>query len=104
MSVIPTYRRHGIGSLLMAHMIKFADINNYGCWLEATSMGKPLYEKFGFKSLLKIAFDTDKKDASDVWRKCEHELTPPPISAMWRPIKGEEESKNGAWGGGMITP
>jgi hypothetical protein len=89
MSVIPTYRRRGIGSLLMASYTNYADKHNYECWLEGTPMAKIMYEQFGFKSLLKIAFDTDKKNASDVWRKCEHELTPLPIHAMWRPKKAD---------------
>jgi hypothetical protein len=79
----------------MASYTNYADANNYECWLEGTPMGKPMYEKFGFKSLFKIAFDTDKKNASDVWRKCEHELTPPPIYVMWRPKKTHREAFKG---------
>lgn len=90
MAVIPTHRRYGIGSLLMAAGITRADELNLECWMEASSMGKPLYEKFGFRPLFKIAFDTQKKDASDVWLKCEHEMTPLPFYPMWRP-------KAGAW-------
>jgi GNAT superfamily N-acetyltransferase len=96
MSVIPTYRRRGIGSILMASYTNYADANNYECWLEGTPMGKSMYENFGFESLFKIAFDIDTKNASDVWRKCEHELTPPPIYAMWRPKRTDREARNGA--------
>jgi hypothetical protein len=60
-------------------------------------MGKPLYEKFGFHSLFRIAFDTNKKEPSDVWRKCEHEMTPEPVFAMWRP-------KAGVWEGAVQMP
>jgi|TARA_R110002003_G_scaffold172_1_gene14086 hypothetical protein len=62
-----------------------ADGLDLECWMEASSMGKPLYEKFGFKPLFKIAFDNEPPNASDEWRKCAHEMTPPPIYAMWRP-------------------
>ena len=100
MAVSPAYRSRGIGSLLMSHFISHADHpdNKYECWLEGSAMGKPLYEKFGFKSLLKVAFDTDKKNASGTWRKCQHELTPAPIFAMWRPVGGlwREGNENGA--------
>lgn len=85
MSVLPTHRHQGIGSLLMTTGTSLADKLNLECWMEASSMGKPLYEKHGFRSLLKIGFDTEKKDGSDLWRKAEHELTPPPVFAMWRP-------------------
>lgn len=72
-----------------------ADELDLECWLEASAMGKPLYEKFGFQSLLKIAFDTDKANASDEWRKSAHELTPEPIYAMWRPAKTWRQSSQG---------
>lgn len=58
-------------------------------------MGKPLYEKFGFRSLLKVAFDTDVPNASDEWRKCAHEMTPPAFFAMWRPKQGIWRLENG---------
>ncbi|KAF2704300.1 hypothetical protein K504DRAFT_442435 [Pleomassaria siparia CBS 279.74] len=99
--VIPSYRRLGLGSLLMASLIKYADMHKYECWLEASSMGKPLYEKFGYRSLMKVAFDTErKKKPSNVWRRCEHELTPLPIFAMWRPIGGKWIEGGGDGGGG----
>ncbi|KAF2475866.1 uncharacterized protein BDR25DRAFT_379440 [Lindgomyces ingoldianus] len=95
MAVIPTHRRLGVGSLLMQHGIKRADSLSLECWLEASAMGRPLYEQFGFQSLFKIAFDTTRKNATDVWRKCEHEMTPAPFHAMWRPKQGvwEEEAE-----------
>lgn len=85
MAVHPAHRKRGIGSLLMTIGIQQADQIDVECWLEASSMGKPLYEKFGFQSLLKLGFDNEKPDASDEWRKCAHEMTPPPVFAMWRP-------------------
>lgn len=72
-----------------------ADDLNLECWMEASAMGKPLYEKFDFQSLLKLAFDTDRSDATDEWRKCAHEMTPPPIYAMWRPKRGIWKSQIG---------
>lgn len=65
-----------------------ADELRLECWMEASDMGKPLYEKFGFESLLRVAFDCEKPNASDEWRKCAHEMTPPPVFAMWRPKEG----------------
>ncbi|KAI4947816.1 hypothetical protein J4E86_008332 [Alternaria arbusti] len=87
MAVDPAHRNRGVGSLLMHVGITRADGLDLECWMEASAMGKPLYDKFGFQSLLKIAFDNEKSEASDEWRKCAHELTPPPIFAMWRPNK-----------------
>ncbi|KAF2188671.1 hypothetical protein K469DRAFT_565438 [Zopfia rhizophila CBS 207.26] len=90
MAVLPTHRRHGIGSLLMQWGITHADHLQIEAWMEASAMGKPLYAKFGFRVLFKIAFDTEKRDVSDEWRKIEHEITPAPFCAMWRP-------KGGVW-------
>ncbi|KAF2850512.1 hypothetical protein T440DRAFT_489719 [Plenodomus tracheiphilus IPT5] len=85
MAVHPACRQRGIGSLLMNAGIYQADELDLECWMESSSMGKPLYAKFGFQSLIKLAFDDDTLGASDEWRKCAHEMTPPPIFAMWRP-------------------
>lgn len=85
MAVRPEHRLRGIGSLLMKAGIARAVELDLECWMEASAMGKPLYERFGFQPLFKIAFDTEKPNASDEWRKCAHEMTPGPFFAMWRP-------------------
>lgn len=95
MAVDPSYRLRGIGSLLMNVGILRADELNLECWMEASSMGKPLYEKFKFRVLLKIAFDNEISNPSDEWRKCAHEMTPRPIFAMWRPKQGRWTSDRG---------
>ncbi|EUC44346.1 hypothetical protein COCMIDRAFT_6324 [Bipolaris oryzae ATCC 44560] len=95
MAVDPAHRLRGIGCLLMDVGVVRADELDVECWMEASAMGKPLYEKFGFQSLLKIAFDTEKPNASDEWRKSAHELTPAPIFAMWRPTKSSRQGSRG---------
>lgn len=90
MAVLPSYRRKGVGSLLMDIGVEQADAMGVECWMEASAMGKALYENHGFRSLFKIQFDMEKKDATDTWRRCMHELTPTPVFPMWRP-------KNGVW-------
>ncbi|CAN9332071.1 unnamed protein product [Alternaria alternata] len=64
---------------------------------EHRSMGKPLYDKFGFQSLLKVAFDNEDSEASDEWRKCAHEMTPAPIFAMWRSKKSNGANSQGGF-------
>jgi predicted N-acetyltransferase YhbS len=95
MAVDPAHRLRGIGSLLMTVGILRADKLDLECWMEASGMGRPLYEKFGFQPLLKIAFDNDEASASDEWRKCAHEMTPPAIFVMWRPKKSSEIGSQG---------
>jgi GNAT superfamily N-acetyltransferase len=97
MAVHPDHRSRGVGSLLMEVGILHADDLALECWMESSAMGKPLYEKFGFQSLMKFDFDTGKQKASDEWRKCAHEMTPPPLLAMWRPKYGgwkEDDERN----------
>jgi predicted N-acetyltransferase YhbS len=95
LAVRPSHRLRGIGSLLMKVGVQRADDLNVECWMEASTMGKPLYEKFDFRSLLNLAFDTERPNASDEWRKCAHEMTPPPIFAMWRPKRGMWKNADG---------
>jgi GNAT superfamily N-acetyltransferase len=105
MAVHPSHRHLGIGSLLMTVGISQADALNLECWMEASAMGKPLYEKFQFQSLLKIAFDNERPGASDEWRKCAHEITPPPVFAMWRPKRGlmsKHEDRRWPWDLGTV--
>ncbi|KAF1995265.1 hypothetical protein P154DRAFT_624114 [Amniculicola lignicola CBS 123094] len=90
MAVHPSHRRCGIASMLMTAGLGDPIKDDKEAWMEASPMGKPLYEKFGFKALLKIDFDMTKTDPSNVWRKMQHEMTPGPIYLMWRP-------KRGAW-------
>jgi predicted N-acetyltransferase YhbS len=85
MAVHPSHRRRGLGSLLMQVGIARADELRVEAWMEASLMGRPLYENFGFRSLFKMAFDTERRDASDQWRRMEHEMTPTAFHAMWRP-------------------
>jgi GNAT superfamily N-acetyltransferase len=95
LAVRPSHRLRGVGSLLMNVGILRADSLNLECWMEASAMGKPLYEKFGYQPLLTLAFNNERSDASDEWRKCAHEMTPPPIFAMWRPRRGIWKSEAG---------
>lgn len=88
MAVHPAHRRLGIGTLLMDIGVSLADKHDVEAWMEASSMGRPLYEQHGFRSLFKISFDTTRNGATDGWRRCEHEMTPAPFYPMWRPKRG----------------
>ncbi|KAH7382570.1 hypothetical protein DE146DRAFT_740177 [Phaeosphaeria sp. MPI-PUGE-AT-0046c] len=101
LAVRPSHRLRGVGSLLMDVGIMRADDLNLECWMEASAMGKPLYEKFGYRSLLNLAFNNGCSNASDEWMKCAHEMTPPPIYAMWRPKRGVWKNEAG---GDVQTP
>ena len=57
-------------------------------FIEASAMGRFLYESFGYRIFFKIAFDGTKIDPSDEWRKLEHDHGPVGFYAMWRPASG----------------
>lgn len=99
MAVVPQHRRQGIGAMLMQAGIDNADARDLECWIEASSLGKPLYENFGFNPLSTINLDTPKDGESEVWTQCRQQLTPPPITTMWRPCKSVEKG-----GGEIIMP
>jgi hypothetical protein len=67
--------------------VALADSHNVEAWMEASAMGKPLYERHGFSSVAEIQFRTEKDGASNTWRRCEHEMKPESVHAMWRPRK-----------------
>lgn len=92
MAVHPSHRRLGIGTQLMEIGVALADQHNLDAWMEASGMGKPLYEKHGFSSVAEIQFDTEKDGASDTWRRCEHGMKPAPVYAMWRPKRTSEDT------------
>ncbi|KAH7108672.1 hypothetical protein B0J11DRAFT_449561 [Dendryphion nanum] len=89
MAVHPLHRRRGLATALMKVGTDRADSLNLESWLEASHMGKVLYELHGFRLLFKIDFDTEKKNAGDIWRKCEYEMKPKPLYTMWRPQNGD---------------
>lgn len=45
---LPEYRRLGVASLQMDFGIEQADRDPLKCFVEASVMGRPLYEKYGF--------------------------------------------------------
>lgn len=97
MCCIPTHRRQGVGSLIMQWGIDKAEKLGLEAYLEASPMGKPLYEKFGFGVLLMIAYDTTKPNADDEWRRLQHDLSPEPFFSMWRPAGGVWENAKKPW-------
>jgi predicted N-acetyltransferase YhbS len=104
MAVVPSHRRRRVASLLMEWGVAKADTLAIEAWMESSPMGKALYEKFGFRQLFKIAYDTSKPNSSDEWRRMEHEMTPTPFYAMWRPANGVWEGSKMPWQLGVQLP
>ncbi len=61
--VHPEFRRRGIARALMVRALEFLDQKGIGCVkLDATPMGKPLYEQLGFRDEWKL-----RRWKADVW-------------------------------------
>jgi len=53
MTTFPEYRKQGIGTELFRRIVEEAKIRGYKkITLNATNMGRPLYEKYGFKDVV----------------------------------------------------
>ena len=102
MAVDPKYRRQGIASRIMQWGIERADEEGAEAWLEGSTLGRLVYEKFGFRSLFRLDFDAHKLDSSEEWRRAEFEMKPPPYHAMWRPPRGRWEGAKMPWQLGVL--
>jgi len=80
LAVLPEYHRKGVGTMLMQWGVDMADELGLEGYLEATMMGKPLYEKFGFQVVDKVRYDM-KKYGKEGWDE---------TVVMLRPKKGQE--------------
>lgn len=48
MGVDQAYARRGIGAMLLEAGCKLADAEGLGCYVDASPVARPLYERFGF--------------------------------------------------------
>jgi len=56
----PAHRRRGAGSMLIDWGLKQADVAGLPTYLEASPMGLPLYERWGFEPRKKTVFELDR--------------------------------------------
>ncbi|KAI0810084.1 acyl-CoA N-acyltransferase [Xylaria sp. FL0064] len=87
----PDYRRRGIGQQVMDWGVKQADALGLEFFLDATPIGKALYEKNGFvcieENVTKITTDNPHAD----WKEMEDKVGCFTFWLMWRPIGGKHE-------------
>jgi len=53
----PDHQRKGLGKALLEHGLKRADQQGMPCYMLASTLGKPLYEKHGFVVKAEVPFD-----------------------------------------------
>ncbi|KAF2133082.1 hypothetical protein P153DRAFT_334003 [Dothidotthia symphoricarpi CBS 119687] len=88
----PSYRSRGVGSTLLTWGIEKADELDVEFWLDATPLGKPLYEKHGFE-LVKRNPVVPKTDLPDEdWQQLQGEMGEIVFWTMKRGRKSERET------------
>ncbi|KAL6231023.1 hypothetical protein BDW75DRAFT_233935 [Aspergillus navahoensis] len=89
----PSYRRQGLGNMFMEWGLRIADERGLESWLDATELGVPLYERFGFRAILvnrvKPVPERQLSAAEEEeWKYYEKTLLPIDVTVMWRPPRG----------------
>ena len=90
MAVHPQHRHKGVATLLMEWGMKRMDELHLDSLVEATDMGRRLYENFGYRRVLVLAVDVTKREMSDTWRMLRSQVGLPIAHIYWRP-------KDGVW-------
>ncbi|KAF2188341.1 putative GNAT family acetyltransferase [Zopfia rhizophila CBS 207.26] len=86
--VHPDHRRKGIGALLVAWGVGKADEMGVEAFIEATPIGKHLYETFGFVVVTTEEANTQIEKPSKRWEELESKFLPYTWHCMWRPVGG----------------
>ncbi|KAK3167228.1 hypothetical protein OEA41_010354 [Lepraria neglecta] len=76
MFVHPNHRRRGAGALMMEWGMDKAKEKKMETFVEATDMGKSLYERFGLREMYVAHLDGSYPDPSEEWTKMQGELLP----------------------------
>lgn len=99
MGVHPDYRRRGVGRLLMQWGHERIDDLGYESFIEGSPMGRWLYEEFGYRRVVSLHVDLEKRNPSEEWSRLLHECRPPAILLLWRPPRGNWDGNlpDGPW-------
>ncbi|KAL4903844.1 hypothetical protein BDW74DRAFT_179433 [Aspergillus multicolor] len=100
MGVDPDYRRCGGDSrLLMQWAHDRIGAIGYESFIEGNPIGRWLYEECGYRRVVSLNIDLDKKNPSEEWSRLLYECRPPVIALLWRPprVEGTEKVSSGPW-------
>lgn len=86
--VLPEQRYRGIGRGLMAWGMHRADELGLESYIEATPMGRELYERCGFQVVARVDVEVDAERGMEEWESMKRGLLPAGYDAMWRPVGG----------------
>ncbi|KAF1976795.1 acyl-CoA N-acyltransferase [Bimuria novae-zelandiae CBS 107.79] len=81
----PDYRRKGIGAMLVQWGIDMAKELGVEFWLDASPVGKPLYEKMGFELVERVPLVPKTEVPDEVWNTTAQKFKDVVVWTMWRP-------------------
>lgn len=59
LATLPSYHRRGLASRLLQHGLDIVDKDGKIAYIEASSHGYPLYQRFGFKEIDRVTLDLE---------------------------------------------
>ena len=78
--------------------MQFLEQTGYEGFIEASDPGRLLYEKYGYKPLVKVCVDPARPNSPDEWKRLASEFGDIKFWCMWRPSKGQwTEGLSGPW-------
>ncbi|KAI3331302.1 hypothetical protein F4824DRAFT_476188 [Ustulina deusta] len=84
----PAYRRKGVAQQFMSWGMDKADKLGVEMFLDATPVGKPLYEANNFVCIKENIIAPETKTPDEGWKKLQSQVGRVPFYLMWRPING----------------
>ncbi|KAI1120829.1 hypothetical protein F5Y10DRAFT_257622 [Nemania abortiva] len=84
----PAYRRRGVAQQFMTWGMEKADKMGVEMFLDATTVGIPLYEANKFVCVKENIITPETKTPNEGWKKMESQVGTVPLYLMWRPING----------------
>ena len=61
-------------------------------YVEASRMGQPVYEKYGFVEMARPDFQFEYPNPTEKWKELAQRLKAEPPALMWRPSGGKYEA------------
>ena len=88
----PAHRKRGAGKLLVQWGVQKADEMRVEAYVEASLLGKPVYEREGFIVVEAPDLDFDVPGSSEQRREFAERLRTGSLALMWRPLGGVYEA------------
>ncbi|TGJ81244.1 hypothetical protein E0Z10_g7523 [Xylaria hypoxylon] len=84
----PAYRRRGVAQQFMSWGMNKADELGVEMFLDATPVGKPLYEANQFACIKENIIIPETETPDEAWKKIDSQVGTVTFHLMWRPIHG----------------